>query len=259
MVAIGVDIGSLTTKVAIVRDSKVMAHEVVLTGESSHEAATRAVQGAMSLAGVDIKDVAKFVSTGVGKSELPYDGEQATEVLCAVKGALFYYPSARTVIDMGAESVRVSRCGANGRVLNFGTNDKCASGTGTFLDTISKALEIKVEDLGPLSLQAKEEIIITATCAVFAESEVVGLIARGKDKASILGGIIKSIASRVYGLTNRVGINKDVIFIGGGAKNIGISKSLGDLIKQELLIPPDPQIVGAVGAALIAQERSQAS
>ena len=259
MLTIGVDIGSLTTKAVLLEDSKVIAHELVFTGESSSEAAVRAVQRAASVAGVDIGDVAKFVSTGAGKSETPYEGEQATEVLSAVKGALFYYPSARTVIDMGAESVRVARCGANGRVVDFGTNDKCASGTGTFLDTIAKALELAVEDIGPLSLQAKEDILITATCAVFAESEVVGLIARGKDKASILNGITRSIASRVYGQANRVGINKDVIFVGGGAKNIGLRKSLESLIKQELLIPPDPQLTGAVGAAVIAQEKSQAT
>jgi len=258
MVTIGIDIGSLTTKAVIVEDGKIIAHKLVLTGESGYESVASAVEEAMSLAAVDTKHVAKCVSTGVGKGETPYANEQATEVLCAARGALFYYPSARTVIDMGAESVRVVRCNDNGRVLDFGLNDKCASGTGTFLDTIAKALEIQVEDLGPLSLQAKEDIIITATCAVFAESEVVGLIVRGKDKASILGGITKAIASRIYGLANRVGINKDVIFIGGGAKNTGISKSLADLIKQGLLIPQDPQIVGAVGAALVAQERSQA-
>ena len=258
MITVGIDVGSLTTKTVIVENSTIIAHKVVRTGQSTYEAVTRAVEGAMSLTTVDTTHVDGYVSTGIGKGETPYANKQVTEVLCDVRGALFYYPSARTVIDMGAESVRVARCSANGRVIDFGLNDRCASGTGTSLDTIAKALELEVEEIGPLSLQAKEDIVITATCAVFAESEVVGLIARGKDKGSILSGITKSIASRIYGLANKVGISKDVIFIGGGANNIGISKSLANLIKQGLLIPESPQIVGAVGAALIAQERSEA-
>jgi len=257
MVTVGIDIGSLTTKAAIVGGGKVIAHELVLTGDSSREAVTRVVEAAMRLAGVGTKDIAKFVSTGAGKGETPYADEQATELLCDARGTQFYYPSARTIIDTGAENVRVVRCGTTGRVLDFGLNDKCASGTGIFLDTMARALEVRVEDLGSLSLQTREDITITATCAVFAESEVVGLIARGTDKASILGGVHKSIASRIYGLSNRLGINGDAAFIGGGAKNIGLSTSLEGLINQKLLIPEHPQIVGAVGAALIAEERNK--
>jgi len=257
MVTVGIDIGSLTTKAVVVGGGKVIAHEMVLTGDSSYEAATRVVEAVMRVAGVDSKDIAKFVSTGVGKGETPYAAEQATELLCDARGSQFYYPSARTIIDVGAENVRVVRCAATGRVLDFGLNDKCASGTGIFLDTMAKALEVEVEDLGPLSLQANKDIAITATCAVFAESEIVGLIARGTDKASILGGVHKSIASRIYGLANRLGIIKDVVLIGGGAKNVGLNTSLADLINQELLIPEEPQIVGAVGAALIAEERNK--
>lgn len=257
MVTVGIDIGSLTTKAAIVGDGKVIAHELVLTGDSSYEAATRVVEAAMRLAGVDNRDVAKVVSTGAGKGETPYADEQATELLCDARGSQFYYSTVRTIIDVGAENVRVVRCGATGRVLDFGLNDKCASGTGIFLDTMAKALEVRVEDLGPISLQAREDIAITATCAVFAESEVVGLIARGIDKASILGGVHKSIASRIYGLANRIGISRDVALIGGGAKNVGLSTCLEGLIDAELLIPEDSQIVGAVGAALIAEERNK--
>jgi len=257
MVTVGIDIGSLTTKAAIMGDGEVIAHELILTGDSSYEAATKVVKAVVRLAGVDTRDVTRFVSTGAGKGETPYATKQATELLCDVRGSQFYYPSARTIIDVGAENVRVVRCGATGRVLDFCLNDKCASGTGIFLDTMAKALEVTVEDLGALSLQAKEDIVITATCAVFAESEIVGLIARGMDKASILGAVHKSIASRIYGLANRLGINRDVAFIGGGAKNVGLSTNLQGLINQELLVPEGPQIVGAVGAALIGEEANK--
>ena len=255
MLTAGIDIGSLTTKAVIVAEGKVIAYKMVLTGDSGYKAAARAVEEAVALARVSIKDIAKFVTTGVGKGETPYENERATEMLCGVRGALFHFPLARTVIDMGAESSHVTRCSATGRVLDFALNDKCAAGTGIFLDSMAKALEVKIEEIGPLSLQAKADIPVTATCVVFAESEVVGLIAHGIDKASILGGVHKSIANRIYGLANRMGINKDVVFIGGGARNIGICKSLEELIKHKLFIPENPQIVGALGAALIAQER----
>ena len=257
MLTVGMDIGSLTAKAVVLADGKVLAHMLVSAGDNSREVIVRAAEGAMSLAGVDAKDVAKFVSTGLGRNGAPYSAEEATEVLCDVKGTLFHYPSARTVIDMGAESIRVARCSANGRVLDYGQNDKCASGTGIFLDTIAAALEVEVADLGSVSLTATENVTMTATCAVFAESEVVGLIAQGIDKASILGGIHGSVASRIYGLANRVGISRDVVLIGGVARNIGIIKNLEAILNQELLVVENPQIVGAVGAAIIAQDRSK--
>jgi predicted CoA-substrate-specific enzyme activase len=257
MISVGIDIGFLTTKAVVMIGGEIKAHYMMLTGDSGYQAANTAVQNVIEICGLGIKDIDKCVSTGLGKAETPYDHEQAPEILCDVKGSLFFYPSARTIIDVGAESCRVVRCNANGRVLDFGLNDKCASGTGIFLDTMAKALGVQIENLGSLSLQAKEDITVTATCAVFAESEVVGLIARGIDKASILGGIHKSIANRIYGLANRVGISNDVILIGGGARNIGISSCLKALIHGNLLIPEEPQIVGAVGAAIIAQDKSK--
>jgi len=255
MLTVGIDAGYLTTKAVVIENRKIIAGKTTLTGESGFESIVKTVESAMSIADVKANQIANYVSTGVGKGEIPYTGTQATEILCAVKGALFYYPSAQTVIDMGAESVRVIRCNHTGRVLDFVLNDKCAAGTGIFLDTLIKILEINIEDSWRLSLQAKEDIAITSTCAVFAESEVVGLIAQGKERASILNGINRSIASRIYGLVNKVGISEGVVFIGGGAKNTVLVKCLTGLIKQELLIPKDPQIVGAIGAALIAQER----
>ncbi len=255
MITVGIDVGALTTKAVMMKDGKVLAYQLVFTSDSGYEAATRAVEELTSLTRVSRQDIAKFVATGAGKSETPYEAEQATEVLCDARGTLFHYPSARMVIDMGAESSRIIKCSPNGRVLDFSLNDKCAAGTGIFLDSVAKALEVRLEDIGPLSLQASEDITITATCSVFAESEVVGLIARGFPKASILSGVHKSVANRIYGLANRLGIIKDIVFIGGGAKNVGIIKSLEALLKQTLLIPQDPQIVGAIGAALIAQER----
>lgn len=256
MITAGIDIGSLTTKALISEDGVVLSHKTVFTGDSSKNAALHAIDEAVKLAEISIKDIGHFAYTGVGKNEMPYDGESVTELICDVKGVLSVKASTKTIIDMGAESCRIIRCNAKGRVIDFVLNDKCASGTGVFLDAISKALEINIEEIGPLSIKAKEEIYITSTCSVFAESEVVGLIAQGKEKASILGGIHRSIANRVYGLVNRIGVKEDIAFIGGGALNAGIQVHLEALIKQKMFIPDNPQTIGALGAALVAQERS---
>ena len=257
MVTVGIDIGSLTTKAVVLDNGNIAACDIASTGDQGCESATEVVQKALRAAALEIKAIARFICTGAGRSEAPFNSEEATEMICAVKGALFYHPAAKTVIDMGAENTRVMRCGNAGRVLDFDTNDKCAAGTGVFLDSMAKALELRLQDIGSLALQARQEIDMTATCSVFAESEVVGLIAKGVDKASILGGVHKSIVNRIYGQVSRVGIRDPVVFVGGGAKNIGIRKGLEERIKEKISVPLDPQTVGALGAALIAQERSR--
>ena len=255
-VTVGIDIGSLTTKAAVLKNGDVKSCSITLTGDNGMRAAIGAVEDALRAASVEQKHVGRYMYTGAGKGEAPSDCETAPEMLCDVKGALFYHSAARSVIDMGAENTRVIKCHGNGRVLDFNVNDKCAAGTGVFLDTIAKALEIDLEDLGRMSLSAAEEIAISSTCSVFAESEVVGLIARSADRASILAGIHKSLADRVYGQAKRAGIGQPVIFVGGGARNIGIVECMRQRMQLEILVPEKPQSIGAVGAAIIARDRS---
>jgi len=255
MITAGIDVGALTTKVVLLKDGNILASSVVLTGESSSGAVTKAMDNALGLAGLTMGDVASIASTGIGKEEVPYTAEQASEVVCVAKGAHFLYPTVGTVVDIGAESSRVVKCDSNGRASDFALNDKCAAGTGVFLSAMAKAMEVKLEDMGRLSLESKEDVEITAMCVVFAESEVVSQVHRRVKKIDILAGIHKSIATRVSGMTNRIGVNKDVVVIGGVARNIGVVKALERALGAEVLVPENPQIVGALGAALVARER----
>ena len=173
-------------------------------------------------------------------------------MLCHAKGAHWLFPSARTVIDIGAESSKVMRLNEDGGVEDFAGNDKCAAGTGIFLDTMAKAMEVPVEEAGELSLNYTEKARISSMCAVFAESEVVSHIHRGTSRNDILAGIHESIADRVFGMSNRVGIKDDVVLTGGVALNIGMVKALEEKLERKIYVPEDPRITGALGAALIA-------
>lgn len=259
MITAGIDIGSLNTKTAIVRDREILGLGISTTGDNGNHSATISLKKALTAASVENTQVDRNIFTGAGKGDAQFEGNTAPETICDVKGVLFYFPTARSVIDMGAENTRVVKCANGGRVLDFNTNDKCAAGTGVFLDTIAKALEVALEDMGPISLTADKETTISSTCTVFAESEVVGLIAKSTDKASILMAIHKSIADRIYGQIRRVGVGQPMIFVGGGARNIGIVRCVEERIQKQILVPDKPEFIGAIGAALIAQERSSSA
>jgi predicted CoA-substrate-specific enzyme activase len=190
----------------------------------------------------------------MGKKEATFVAGQATEVMCDAKGAQYLFPQVRGIIDIGAESCRVIECDQKGNVVDFVLNDKCAAGTGIFLDSMAKALEVKPEEMGELSLKSMQDVNITSMCAVFAESEVVSLIHRKVDKVDILKGIHKSIASRICGLANRLRMEGEIAVLGGVAKNIGVITSLEEILRLKLAVPPNPQIVSALGAAFIARE-----
>jgi len=236
------------------RDSKVLGRAEVHS--SVVDGPTQAIDAALQAAGLSRSDVKCIVATGIGKKEVPDATDQATEIVCDARGARSYCASAGTVIDIGAESSRVIRCDASGKVVEFVLNDKCAAGTGVFLDAMAKALRVPVPEMGELSLKSTQDVNITAMCVVFAESEVVSQIHRRLPKQDILMGIHRSIATRLYGMVNRVGINKDVVAIGGLARNVGVVRTLEGLMKVEIAVPEHPHFVGALGAALIAAERS---
>jgi len=257
MITAGIDIGSLTAKAVILEDSKILSSSLSLTGDSSNEAAIGVMEEAIKKAGLSSGSVEYIVSTGAGKKEVALTSEQATEVMCDAKGVQLLYPQVGGVIDIGAESCRAIKCD-QGNVVDFAMNDKCAAGTGIFLDAMAKALEVKPEEMGELSLRSRQDINITSMCAVFAESEVVSLIHRKADKVDILKGIHKSIATRVYGLANRIRIEGDTVVIGGIAKNMGLIAFLEEMMKRKVVVPRAPQIVGALGAAIIARERVMA-
>lgn len=256
MITAGVDVGALDTKVVILGEGNILARSSSPTGDNSGEAASRVMEDALGKAGIAMSDVDSVISTGAGKKEVPFAQGQVTEVMCEAKGALFLCPTARGVLDLGGESTRAVKLDETGKVVDFALNDKCAAGTGIFLDAIAKVMGVEIEEMGPMSLESTQEVNITSTCVVFAESEVVSQIHRQTPKIDILRGIHKSIASRVYGLVSRVGVGENIVVVGGLARNVGVISCLEEMMKQKVIIPDNPHLVPALGAAVIAAERA---
>ncbi|MFH2012402.1 MAG: acyl-CoA dehydratase activase [Pseudomonadota bacterium] len=254
MITAGIDVGSLTTKVVILNQDKIMAYEVLASSVDIEGTTQKAMNAVLEKADISLKDVESIACTGAGKKKIPYQSKELTEIMCDAKGTLHLYPKVNGVIDIGGEHCRAIKCDTEGNVIDFALNDKCASGTGIFLDAMAKALRVKPEEMGELSLQATEDIEVTSMCSVFAESEVVTMIHKKVSKNNILRGIHKSIASRVVGLANRILLEGDVVIIGGIAKNVGLLENLDELMNSNLIVPEKPEIVGALGAALLARE-----
>ncbi|RLF09868.1 MAG: 2-hydroxyglutaryl-CoA dehydratase [Thermoprotei archaeon] len=253
---LGVDVGALTTKALVIDGSgRALGFKVIRTGANSREASLKAHDLLFSELGLSRDDVAYTVATGYGRAVVPYANESITEITCHARGAYHLIPTVRTVIDVGGQDSKVIRVGEGGRVLNFVMNEKCAAGTGRFLEVMAQALEVALEDMGRLSLQSRSRVSISSTCTVFAESEVVGLIAKGVAKEDIIAGIHEAMASRIYSMAMNVGVEDDVVMTGGVAKNQGFIKALEAKLGRRVLIPEEPQVVGALGAALIARER----
>jgi predicted CoA-substrate-specific enzyme activase len=215
------------------------------------------MQWAMDGTGLALKNVHYTVGTGYGRVNVPFADKAVTEIACHARGANFMYgPSVRTVLDMGGQDCKAIRCDDRGKVEAFLMNDKCAAGTGRFLEMMAQALEIDIEDMGRRALHAKRSATISSLCTVFAESEVVSLIAEGRPVEEICRGICESIASRTVSMLGKVGRNGNIAMSGGVAKNVGVVRALERALGVRLDIPPEPQVVGALGAALIARERS---
>ena len=259
MMTAGIDVGALWTKAAIVADGQLIGYHVSPTGGETDEAAERVLEAALRSSCKTRTDLRGIVATGAGKEEVHFATQQATEVLCAAKGINKIAPGARGVLDLGGESTRVLRLDEAGDVDEFALNDKCAAGTGVFLDAMALVMGVPIEQMGPLSLGADDEVPITSMCVAFAESEVVSQVHRQTPKAHIIRGIHKSIATRIYGMVRRMEIAEGSIAIGGLSLNVGIVACLEELMGHQLRVPDKPQLVNAIGAAVIAVERETAS
>jgi predicted CoA-substrate-specific enzyme activase len=202
-----------------------------------------------------LEEIAYTVSTGYGRINVPFARENVTEISCHALGAHWLDPSARTILDMGGQDCKAIRCDEQGRVVDFAMNEKCAAGTGRYLEIIAEVLEMHLDEIGPRSLEATQDIGISSTCAVFARSEVLSLVRKGIRKNDVLGGVHEAIVRRVHSLLMRVGIERDFVITGGIAKNIGVVRRLERKMGLEAKISAEPQIVGALGAALFAAMR----
>ncbi len=258
MFFVGIDIGALTVK-AVVLDGAgtVVASDVVRSRHDSRRVAAKLVEGLLVQEGINTHEVGYAVVTGYGRVTYDAANEEVSEITCHARGAMSLFPAARTVIDIGGQDSKVIRVHPRGYVTDFAMNDKCAAGTGRFLEVMADALEVRVEELGALSRQSRHPVTISSTCTVFAESEVIGQMSRGAPKADIVAGIHAAIASRVAGLAGQVGLEEAVVMTGGVAQNIGVVRALEKQIGLPIVLPPEPQLVGALGAALLAREKAK--
>lgn len=253
MITAGIDIGGEYVKVLLLKNGEVLGRELGLGGFEQGRVAEELLEKVLKKAGISRKDVGRIGVTGSGRKYAPPHDVELTEIGASAKGACFLFPSARTVIDVGAEDSRAIKC-EQGGVKDFATNDKCAAGTGTFVEAMARALEVKLEDFGRLSLQATKAIPINAQCAVFAESEVVSLIHAKESKEDIARAINDAIAERVAAMAKRITPEKDIVLVGGTGRNVGFVESLKRALGAEILVPDFPEFVAALGAALAAKE-----
>jgi predicted CoA-substrate-specific enzyme activase len=247
----GVDVGSTQTKAVILDESGAIVGRALLdTGANVIQAAENAFAKALAEAKVDEPEVEYVVGTGYGRYRVTFGNTQVTEISCHGRGAVHLFPNTRTVVDMGGQDTKAIRVSDTGEVDDFCMNDKCAAGTGRFLGAASAALDIPLDELGPTSLRSSRPIKISTTCTVFAESEVLAWIGKGKKIEDILRGVHESIASRSVALMRRVGINDEVTFTGGVSRNQGMVKAIEDRLQLRLNISEECHYMGAIGAAL---------
>jgi benzoyl-CoA reductase subunit D len=256
MITAGIDVGAKTIKVMLLKDSEPLAKTTILAGLDTRSTLDRAFAEALEAAGgLERKDLDFVLGTGAGRQEVSVADDQVTEVTAAARGAWSVFDTARTVIDVGAEEGRAVRCSDSGRVEDFAVNEKCAAGAGTFTEAMARALEVDLEELGRMSLRSTQAVPMNAQCTVFAESEVVSLLHAKTPKEDISRAVHDAMASRITSMVRKVGLQEDVVVIGGLAKNVGFLDSMKRNLETEILVPEDPEYVGALGAALIAADR----
>jgi predicted CoA-substrate-specific enzyme activase len=256
MLVAGIDVGAATAKTVILGNGEILGYAIRPTGHDVKFAANRVTEEALDNArfSTSIDNLNYIVSTGYARESVDFANKTVTEIICHAKGAHFVIPTTRFLIDMGGQDSKAIEVDREGNITNFIMNDKCAAGTGRFLEVMANVLEVEsVAEMGPLALQSEEPCRISSTCTVFAETEVVVLRAEGKDRKDLIAGVHKAVSARVAAMASSLTITPDAVFTGGVAKNIGVKKFLEEEIGMELLVPDEPQIIGALGAALLAQ------
>ncbi len=253
MYPVGLDIGSTSAEAVILDGDRILASSILDTGYNARRAGELALEQALRSAGLARVQAGPIVATGYGRISVDFAARQVTEISCYARGMAHLFPAVRTVIDIGGQDSKVIAVGKNGKAVDFAMNDKCAAGTGRFLEVTARALQLDITDLGEIAARSTRYVTISNTCTVFAESEVITLVAEGVDRADIVAGLHAAIARRVCAMVNRVGVNPAIAFAGGVAKNTGVTRALERVLDLPLVVPPEPQIVGALGAALYAR------
>ena len=254
MYTLGIDVGSTSSKAVILKNGKELVSHAVIPLGTGTVGPEQVYQQVFLNTTLSISDIAWTVATGYGRLNCSYANQQISELSCHAKGIHFLIPDVRTIIDIGGQDAKAIRVDSNGQLINFQMNDKCAAGTGRFLEVMSRVMGLEVAELGEYDARATGVETISNTCTVFAESEVISKLSAGVDIANLVAGIHDSVARKITGLTLRMGILPEVALTGGGALNTGLVRALERNLKCGLLLPSLPQFTGAVGAALFALE-----
>ncbi|MFA6450407.1 MAG: acyl-CoA dehydratase activase [bacterium] len=259
MITLGVDLGSNTVKTLLLNDGRdVLASTVRKTSHESQKVMDECVEETLAKAGVSFDKIGKIVATGYGRVSCKIAQKEISEITCHGKGCYFSMNSARTIIDIGGQDSKVISLSDKGKVIDFVMNDKCAAGTGRFLEVMAQALQVPLAEFGEVSKKAGTVVDISNTCTVFAESEVISLMARQEPKENIIAGLHKAIASRVIALAKRLRIEDDIALTGGVALNDGVRRALEAAAGKSIKVPANPQLIGALGAAIHAFEIASA-
>jgi predicted CoA-substrate-specific enzyme activase len=251
----GVDIGSLGAKAVVISESGMAGHALMPTGVFPEKSGQEVLERALADAHTARESIRYSVATGYGRITAKYASKTITEITCHARGAHYLHPATRTIVDIGGQDCKVIRLDDDGNVADFAMNDKCAAGTGRFLEVIANVFKVPLNELGEMAKGDAPLVPINNTCTVFAETEIISLVARGERAESILKGVFTAIASRVAGIASRIGVSGDVFFSGGVAKNYGVVSALESVLNCPVFVPDfDPQLVGALGAAVLARE-----
>ena len=256
MITIGIDVGSITTKAAVVKANNILATHIIHTGYNAKMASQHVFSGALMATGLSPKEVDRVVATGFGRKRVVFADKAITEITCHGAGAVFLNPDIRSIIDIGGQDSKVLVVDGDGQVKDFVMNDKCAAGTGRFLEIMARALEVDLDEFGSISLKAKKIAPIKSTCTVFAESEVLSLISKGEKRENIIAGLNASIAANVAAMFRQISVSAPIMMTGGVSKNIGIVRALEQQLNASIFVAQEAQVTGAIGAGLIASSLS---
>jgi predicted CoA-substrate-specific enzyme activase len=257
MTVAGCDVGSLTTKAIILNDKKILSYAIMRSTSRPEESARIVMEKALAQASLSFDDIRYAVATGYGREQIPFTNDFVSEISCHSRGALWLMPGIQMIIDIGGQDCKAIKLDKDGRVVKFTTNDKCAAGTGRFLEVMAKLLNLSLEDLGKLSARARNPMDLAAACTVWAQTEVIHHLNNGTPIEDITAAINQAMAKRVAMIANSLGVERNACITGGVAKNAGVVHYLEKLLGVKLKMPPkvDPQAIGALGAAVLARER----
>ncbi|MEE9934967.1 MAG: acyl-CoA dehydratase activase [Deltaproteobacteria bacterium] len=250
----GLDMGSVSIKAVIVDERGLVASGLIPSGGNYKTVAQKVMDNALTQAGLSFDRLSGLVITGLGAAGAPFAGRQVSDISCQARGCSLLFPSARTIIDIGGQFTKVAKITPEGRIADFLMSEKCATGSGRFLQVIARILSVPLDEIGPLSLQSEKPVEFSTNCAVFAESETISRIAEGARPADILAGVHRAMAAKVAMLVKRLKLTPDVVLTGGGGEDSGLALAVAEALKTEILVPDHPRLSAAFGAACLARE-----